>query len=165
MLRPPTGTRPLAITFPRQVSKQTNNQNQNTMKYLITTLQGLAAFALLAFAGGCATDMHEKENLAVAAGFKVITPSKPDQIALLPTLPAGKVTHINYRGKTYYVLPDVKNNQAYVGGPKQYQAYQQLRLAKQLSNENLEAAQMNQMATMNWGGWGGWGGGWGPGWY
>ena len=47
--------------------------------------------------------------------------------------------------------------------PEQYQAYQQLRLANKLSNENLEAAQMNQMATMNWGAWGGWGGygGWG----
>jgi hypothetical protein len=57
----------------------------------------------------------------------------------------------------------VANNQAYVGGAEQYQAYQQLRLANKLSNQNLEAAQMNQMATMNWGAWGGWGGygGWG----
>jgi len=30
-----------------------------------------------------------------------------------------------------------------------------LRVAKQLSNNNLEAAQMNEM---DWGGWGGWGG-------
>ena len=73
------------------------------------------------------------------------------------------MTPVNYQGKTYYVLPDVANNQAYVGGAEQYQAYQQLRLAQHLSNQNLEAAQMNQMATMNWGGWGGWYGygGWG----
>jgi hypothetical protein len=43
-----------------------------------------------------------------------------------------------------------------VGGPAQYQDYQRLRVAKQLSNNNLEAAQMNEMD--DWGAWGGWGG-------
>jgi len=62
------------------------------------------------------------------------------------------------------VLPDAPNNQAYVGGPKQYQAYQQLRLAKQMSNENLMAAQLNAQAAAwnSWGGWGTWGTGY---WY
>jgi hypothetical protein len=132
------------------------------MKKIHPAFQLLAALAILAVAVGCTT-LKEKENMAVAAGFKVITPVKPDQVALLPTLPKDKVTHITYQGRTYYVLPDVKNNQAYVGGPKEYQAYQQLRLAQQQSNDNLEAAQMNEMASQNWGGWGGWGGyGWGP---
>ena len=68
------------------------------------------------------------------------------------------------------MLPDAKNNQAYVGRDAEYQAYQQLRLAQHLSNQNLEAAELNQKASMGWGwgGWGGWGvgwGGWGPGWY
>jgi hypothetical protein len=135
------------------------------MKKILNLMKCLAALAVLSLGVGCATDSHSKEDMLVAAGFKVITPTKPDQIALLPTLPEGKVTRITHQGKTYYVLPDVKHNQAYVGGPKQYQSYQQLRLAKQLSNENLEAAQMNQMASMNWGAWGGWGA-WGPvGWY
>ncbi|HEY5894901.1 MAG TPA: hypothetical protein VIT91_16900 [Chthoniobacterales bacterium] len=135
------------------------------MKHLLTLFKYLTALALVALAAGCATELQEKENLAVSAGFKVITPTKPDQQALLAKLPAGKVTRITYAGKTYYVLPDRANNQAYVGGPKQYQAYQQLRLANQLSNENLEAAQLNEAAAMGWGDWGGWGGGWGPGWY
>jgi hypothetical protein len=126
------------------------------MKLILTSLKYLTAIALAVLAAGCASDIQSKQNMAVAAGFKVITPVKPDQQAILPTLPAGKVTQITYQGKTYYVLPDVKNNQAYVGGPAEYQAYQQLRLAKQLSNENLQAAQMNQMASTNWGAWGGW---------
>ncbi len=68
-------------------------------------------------------------------------------------------------GKTYYVFPDAANNQAYVGGPKQYQAYRQLRLEKKLADEKVEAAEMNLEASeMDWGGWGGWGG-WGPAWY
>jgi hypothetical protein len=135
------------------------------MKYLRITVQTLASIALLAFAVGCASDLEQKENLAVAAGFKVITPTKPDQQAILAKLPPDKVTQVNYKGKTYYVLPDAAHNQAYVGGPKQYQSYQQLRLAKNISDQNLAAAQMNQDASMNWGAWGGWGGGWYGGWY
>jgi hypothetical protein len=123
----------------------------------------VAVIALLVFASGCASTMHETENLAIAAGFNVITPSKPDQVALLSTLAKGKVTQIQYTGKTYYVLPDVENNQAYVGGPKQYQAYQKLRLDNKISNQNLMAAEMNQNAA--WGAWGGWGTWGGPGWY
>ena len=71
------------------------------------------------------------------------------------------MTLVQKGGKTYYVFPDAAHNQAYVGGPTQYQAYQQLRLVNKLENENLEAAELNQDASMDWGMWGGWGG---PGW-
>ena len=133
------------------------------MRQTLTTLKFLTVIALLAVAVGCASEGENKQNLAIAAGFKIITPKSAEHQALLAQLPPDKVTPVNYKGKTYYVLPDAKNNQAYVGGAEQYQAYQQLRLAQHLSNQNLEAAQMNQMATMNWGGWGGWYGygGWG----
>jgi hypothetical protein len=131
------------------------------MRKSITSFKFISALVLLIIAVGCASIQH-KENLLVSAGFKVITPTKPDQVALLPTLPADKVTRISYKGKTYYVMPDRAHNVAYVGGPKQYRAYQQLRLQNQLANENLEAAEMNQAAAMNWGMWGGWNG---PGWY
>jgi hypothetical protein len=123
----------------------------------------LAAFALLL--ANCASDLKEKQDMAAAAGFKVITPTKPEHVAMLPTLPKDKVTQITYEGKTYYVLPDVEHNQAWVGGPKQYEAYQRMRIAKQISDQNAQAAQMNQMAATNWGMWGGWGR-WGRyGWY
>jgi hypothetical protein len=127
------------------------------------TLPLLVPLALL-LTVGCATESQNKQNLAIAAGFKVITPTKPDQISLLQTLPVDKVTPVNYKGKTYYVLPDAKNNQAYVGRAAEYQAYQQLRLAQHLSNQNLQAAQMNQAASVGIGTWGGWGMGWGRGW-
>ena len=144
--------------------KKANNQPKPNMKHILPSLKYLLTLALLC-AGVSCSNMQSKENLLISAGFKVITPARPDQQAILQRLPAGKVTRITYKGKTYYVLPDLKNNQAYVGGPRQYQAYQQLRLARQLSNENLEAAQMNEMASLNWGGWGGWGVWGGPGWY
>jgi hypothetical protein len=129
------------------------NQLLHSMKYLV-------AAALVALAAGCATGNNalSNDNLAIAAGFKVITPTKPEQQALLAKLPKDKVSPVNYQGTTYYVLPDSMNNLAYVGGLPQYQDYQRMRVAKQLSNNNLEAAQMNEMNTMDWGGWGGWGG-------
>jgi hypothetical protein len=136
-----------------------------TMTQIRTVLTGLAAAMLLSLMLGCASSFQEKENLAVAAGFRAISPSRPEQASILATLPANRITPVNYRGKVYYVLPDVRNNQAFVGGPKQYQAYQQLRLARQISNENLEAAQLNADASMNWDTWGGWGALGGPGWY
>ena len=125
-------------------------------KQLFDGLRKFAALALVAIAAGCATtDALNNDNLAIAAGFKMITPKKPDQQAILAKLPKDKVSPITYQGATYYVLPDAMNNVAYVGGAAQYQDYQRLRVAKQLSNNNLEAAQMNEM---DWGGWGGWGG-------
>lgn len=129
------------------------NQRVNTFKWLAATV----SFALIA---GCATNDSalSNDNLAIAAGFKVITPSKPDQQAMLAKLPKDKVSPVAYQGTTYYVLPDSMNNLAYVGGLPQYQDYQRLRVAKQLSNNNLEAAQMNEMNSMDWGDWGGWGG-------
>lgn len=133
------------------------------MRSALTTLKFLSVIALGVLAVSCASESENKQNLAVAAGFKLITPKSAEHQKILAELPPDKVTPVNYKGKTYYVLPDAANNQAYVGGAEQYQAYQQLRLAQHLSNQNLEAAQMNQMSTMNWGAWGGWYGyrGWG----
>ena len=97
-----------------------------------------------------------KSPQCIAAGFKVIVPTTAAQTQKLQTLPAGKVTLVPKEGKTYHVFSDAVNNQAYVGGPTQYQAYKQLRLANKLANGNLEAAEMNQDASMNWGAWRGW---------
>ena len=132
------------------------------MKHIITGFSLIGAFALLELAVGCTgTQTQSKENLLIAAGFKVITPRTAAQQQKLQSLPAGKVTLVQKDGKNYYVFPDATNNQAYVGGLTQYQAYQQLRLANKLANENLEAAEINQDASMEWGAWGGWGGaGW-----
>jgi hypothetical protein len=125
----------------------------------------ISVTALLALMVGCATTQtstQNKESMLVASGFKTITPKTAAQQQKLQKLPSGKVTMINKKGKTYYIFPDVAHNQAYVGGPKEYQAYQQLRAENKLAKENLETAEMYQDAEMDWGAWGGWGAGWGP---
>ena len=64
-------------------------------------------------------------------------------------------------GKLYYILPDLANNRAYVGGPRQYQAYKQFRQKQQMNSENYlappDSVQMVEINAMNWGEWGGWG--------
>ena len=129
------------------------------MKHIITGLSLIGAFALLALAVGC-TGMttQSKENLLIAAGFKTVVPKTAAQQQKLQALPPDKVAMVQKGGNTYYVFPEAANNRALVGGPKQYQAYQQLRLANKLANENLESAEIYQDASMNWGAWGGWGG-------
>ena len=126
----------------------------STMKQTIKTLSGIL---ILVLAAGCANTQN-KENALVASGFRIITPSTSAQEAKLKALPANKVTMVQNEGKTYYVFPDVANNQAYIGGPQQLQDYKALRAQQNISNENLEAAEMNQDASMDWGGWVGWGG-------
>ena len=116
---------------------------------------------------GCATtsSTQNRENMLVASGFKVITPKTTAQQQKLQTLPPGKVTMIQKAGKTYYIFPDPAHNQAYVGGPKQYRHYQELRATNKLAQENMETAEMYQDSAMEWSLWGGWGAGmgvWGP---
>ena len=130
------------------------------MKQSFTPFRILGAFALLALAAGCSTTTPTTQtDMLSAAGFKLLTADTPKKQELLNTLPKDQLSMITWKGKTFYVQPAAASNQAYVGTPVEYQAYQQLRVAKQISNENLMAARMNQDAMM------GWGNAWGPGFY
>ena len=124
------------------------------MKQLFTPFRILSAIALLALATGCATTSTSQTDMLTAAGFKLMTADTPKKQELLNTLPKGQLSLVTYKGKTFYVQPADAPNQAYVGTPAEYQSYQQLRLAKQMSNDNLMAAQMNQDAMMRWNAWG-----------
>ncbi len=115
--------------------------------------------ACAAFLIGCAstqTSTQNRESMLVASGFKVITPKTAAQKQKLQNLPPGKVTMIQKKGKTYYIFPDPAHNQAYVGRPKEYQTYLQMRADNKLAKESLETAEMNQDASMQWSVWGGW---------
>ena len=120
--------------------------------------------ALLALLAGCTTtqtDIQDKRSMLVAAGFKTITPKTPAQQQKLQQLQVGQVAQVQKNGKTYYVVADPPQNVVYVGGPREYQNYQQLRAQRQLAQENYQTAEMYQDAAMDWGAWGGWGVGWG----
>ena len=119
----------------------------------------ISVMSLLVLTAGCTTtsSTQNKESMLVASGFKVITPKTAAQQQKLQQLPPGQMATINKNGRTYYIFPDAAHNQAYVGGPQEYQAYQQLRIANNIAQENVETAQMYQDAAMDWGAWGGWG--------
>ena len=118
--------------------------------------------ALLVSCTSTQTNTQNRESMLVVSGFKVITPKTAAQKQKLQNLPAGQVTIVKKGKKTYYVFPDPGRNLAYVGGPKEYQAYQQLRAEKKLSREDLQDAEMYQDATMEWSMWEGGEGVWGP---
>ena len=135
----------------------------NFMKPIQTAGRFLALLALIAFAAGCASNntLLDRENAAIGAGFKIIKPTKPGQEAILQKLPLDKVTLIHYGGKPYYILPDAVHNRAFVGGPKQFLAYQKFRQSQQNNAESYVApavpVQVVEVDSMNWGDWDGWG--------
>ncbi len=134
------------------------------MKQIRTLFNTISVIALLALMAGCATTAtfpQDKANMLVAAGFKTITPRTPAQQQKLQQMQIGQVAMIQKNGRTYYIVANPPQNVVYVGGPHEYQAYQQLRAQKQLAQENLQTAEMYQDAAMQWGAWGGWGVGWG----
>jgi hypothetical protein len=134
------------------------------MKSSRPILLAAATAACTALLFGCATTQsstQNRESMLVASGFKVITPKTAAQQQKLQNLPPGKVTMIQKAGKTYYIFPDPAHNRAYVGRPKEYQAYQQIRATNKLAAESLETAEMYQDSEMQWSLWGGWDAGFG----
>jgi hypothetical protein len=124
------------------------------MKPITTWLAGFGLIALLTLAVGCASP-KQTENLLGLAGFKTVIASTAKQQQLLKALPPGKVSQIQRKGKTYYVFPDVARNQAWVGSPKEYRSYQQIRADYKLSNENLADAKLAQADPSDYDDWDG----------
>ena len=134
------------------------------MKQKRVSVMMIGATVLLALMAGCATtttNTQDTASMLVAAGFKTITPKTAAQQQKLHQLQTGQVATIQNNGGTYYLVADPPQNVVYVGGPTEYQAYQQLRAQRHLTQENIQTAEMYQDASMQWSTWGGWGVGWG----
>jgi hypothetical protein len=61
------------------------------------------------------------------------------------------VTLVQWHGKNYYVYADPAHNQILVGNPSQYQQYQQLRLANNLAQDQLQTARLTSWGPDLWG--------------
>jgi hypothetical protein len=131
------------------------------LRHILFVTTTITSTALFLSCASTQTSTQNRESMLVASGFKVITPKTTAQQQKLQNLPPGKVTMIQKNGKTYYIFPDPANNRAYVGRPKEYQAYQQMRADNKLAKESLESAEMYQDASMQWSVWGGWDAGFG----
>ena len=108
------------------------------MKQLPTRLSFIGgAFALLFLAAGCASNQpaQSEPDMLIASGFTVRTPNSTQQTKL-QSLTAGQISVIQTSRRTLYVYPDWPNRRVLIGGPVQYQAYQQYRLSRNLPAEN-----------------------------
>lgn len=120
-----------------------------------TWLKYTGALALLALAFGCAST-KQTDQLLTLAGFKPVIASTPKQQQQLEALPPGKVSQVQRKGKIYYVYPDVAHNQVYVGSPKQYRNYRQIRADYQLSSVSLAAPRVGEDTASGYDDWEGW---------
>lgn len=106
----------------------------------------LSALAVLVFVAGGAlaaapgVDGSELQSL----GFKVLVATTPVQEEWVQRLPPGKVKPVQRNGKKYFIFPDASKRQVYVGGPKEYEAYNQLHPESKLGTE--EAARKGSAA-------------------
>lgn len=118
----------------------------------------VAAAAALAVAGCAGVGVQDKESMLSAANFTMKKATTPAQLANLKAMPQNQIVVYVKNGNNVYVYADAAQCQCvYVGNEAAYQNYQQIRIAKNIANEQLMAAQMNQDAMMDWGAWGPWG--------
>jgi hypothetical protein len=127
-----------------------------TIKELFNPLTSLAAIALVVLATGCATTSQTTAttDMLTSAGFKLVNADTPKKQELLKSLPTGQISVVKWKGKTFYVEPAATPNQAYVGTEKEYHAYEGLRIARQLRNDQILAAQMRNADIARWDAWG-----------
>lgn len=121
-----------------------------------------AAVVLMAMVMGCAAlereEVQETEHTLAAAGFQVKLAETPDKLRQLKTMQQHKIIRRSHDGKPMYVYADAQLCQClYYGNQDAYDKYRRLALQKQIAQERLNAAEMNEDAAMNWGAWGPWG--------
>jgi hypothetical protein len=132
------------------IFRNANTYTPKTMKQILTPFRILSTLALLALAVGC-SGLPSKEHTLQTAGFTARVPKTASQQQKLKSLPSDKVTVVQKDGKTYYIFPDAAHNLAYVGGPKEYQTYRQIRSQQKKAEEIQWKENAEQI---EWGGWG-----------
>jgi len=108
------------------------------------------ALAVLLLLAACATrEVADTEQMLAAAGFTTqpaVTPAlqalPPHQLVVRAAATAGAVPSYAYAD------PD-QCHCVYVGGPSQYQYFQQLAVQKRIADEQMNAAMMNENAAFN----------------
>jgi hypothetical protein len=125
------------------------------MKQILTGLP-LAVVLLIAnvMVGCAAHHSQQTEDLLSAAGFNVVIASTPQQLQHLATLPPYKTIRIQRNGKVRFVYADPARKLIYVGGEFAYTRYKDLRLAKNVAEQDLQDAKFNAERAAEWDVWG-----------
>jgi hypothetical protein len=115
----------------------------------------LALALAAALAVGCSTFQETPQQRAqriepmlAAAGFHMLPVDTPERVAEMQRLTALKVRYYFDNGKPRYWFNDpVSCHCVYVGGEKNYQQYERIRLSQQAAQQQEAAAQMNEEAA------------------
>jgi len=104
-------------------------------KNLLVTLAALTVSVLLAAGASAATPtVDEKELLSV--GFKTLVATTTAQSDFVKRMAPGQIRAMQRTGKKFFIYPDAPNNQVYVGGPQEYEAYKQLHPDTKLAGQD-----------------------------
>lgn len=123
-----------------------------------------AALAASLALSACATmgETESREQMMAAAQFQRRQADTPAKLAKLQALPQRNfVVKVRNKQNLYLFADAAGCNCLYVGTETAYQNYRQMRLAKQLADEQMAAAVIQQQTEMDWDMWGPWGA-WGP---
>jgi hypothetical protein len=110
------------------------------------------------FLAGCATSPSgsltpTQADLLAQAGFKAHTPTSPEKLAYVQTLPAKKVVLNQYNDKPLYLVctnPDSK--QCYLGDQAAYDRYKQMAIQQSISEDqrNVQEHRWDPEAWQMW---------------
>jgi hypothetical protein len=129
-------------------------------KHMIMVVAALAA----ALVGCASVGAENTEAMLAAAQFTMKKADTPARLAKLRALTQNRIMTHTQNGKNFYVYADAAQCQCvYIGDEASYQNYQQIRIAKNIADEQQATAEMNQDAMMDWNAWGP--GPWVPGMY
>jgi len=110
---------------------------------------------------GCATtpfmqqQAAQQEDLLTAAGFTMMLADTPGKRAQLQTLPSYEVRMRLRNQQPVYFYADPQYCQClYLGNESHYQAYRRLAIERNVAQEPMTAALLNEDAGMNWDQWG-----------
>jgi hypothetical protein len=84
------------------------------------------AVSMFVAGGAAAAPPSVDEGELLASGFKVLVATTSVQKEWVQHLPRGQIRPMQRTGKKFFIYPDAANNQIYIGGPKEYEAYHQL---------------------------------------
>ena len=124
------------------------------------TLRGLALLVIVVSLLPACTyfkrqDADQVESTLAAAGFKMKPGDTPERLAKLEAMPVRKIFTQQHNGETVFLYADAEFCKClYVGRQEQYDRYRRLAFEKQIAQEHVEAAEMNENAAMDWGMWG-----------
>jgi hypothetical protein len=102
---------------------------------LLNVLVALTVSVLVAV-GAAAATLPIDESELLGLGFKVLVATNTAQQDWVKRMVPGQIRAMQRTGKKYFIYPDAPRNQIYVGGPKEYEAYQQLHPDSKLAGQD-----------------------------